>query len=505
MTVGTKAPEHVAALEIKVDGNPLDIDMRARGFKVRIEDDLRLPAVAVLHLSEADKPPVNDLFTVGARIEVSLSPTKSFALRRVFEGQVRTLAWDFGSEGVCRLQVEAHDALAMLHGDRGSDTFQGMSSAQIVDKVVSDRGLECGTIEDTGGTHKFFQQSMETGWEVCGRLAAMHDFELRAEDGKVHFRKAFSSEAPRIDLTWKDNLRWFCPRVTGVGQVKRVSVRQRDPLTDSDVRADVDAPEPSVEAPVVSDRPVMVQKLRGGTALVGNRVVNDNEEAKDVGQAVINAPSFTEAEGEVDGDPLLRAGARVNISGVSARLCGEYPVSSVTHVYEGNVGYTTRFVCASRRSNTLLAAMTPSERRGWADSIVIGEVTNTNDPEKLGCVRVKFPTLEVDKPIESAWARVAGPHAGGERGLMFMPQIGDEVVVCFEHGDTRRPFVLGSLYHGRAKPTEEMLQGQDGSFVVTTPGQAIVATEKDALIRAKNVTIEASENVKIVGKRIDLG
>ena len=65
----------------------------------------------------------------------------------------------------------------------------------------------------------------------------------------------------------------------------------------------------------------------------------------------------------------------------------------------------------------------------------------------MGRVRVKFPAL--GDTVESAWARVASPGAGKDRGMMFLPDVGDEVVVAFEHGDTRRPVVLGALYNAK--------------------------------------------------------
>jgi uncharacterized protein involved in type VI secretion and phage assembly len=65
-------------------------------------------------------------------------------------------------------------------------------------------------------------------------------------------------------------------------------------------------------------------------------------------------------------------------------------------------------------------------------------------------VRVKFPALSDQE--ESWWARIVTPGGGANAGLMMMPQIGDEVLVGFEHGDLRRPFVLGGLWGSKAKP-----------------------------------------------------
>ena len=82
--------------------------------------------------------------------------------------------------------------------------------------------------------------------------------------------------------------------------------------------------------------------------------------------------------------------------------------------------------------------------------LVEGLVTDNVDPEKLGRVRVKFPTLP-DMP-DSWWARLAMPMAGQERGWMTIPEVGDEVVVSFVHGSQDNAIVLGSVYNGVDTP-----------------------------------------------------
>src|SRR6185503_19806840 len=105
---------------------------------------------------------------------------------------------------------------------------------------------------------------------------------------------------------------------------------------------------------------------------------------------------------------------------------GTYVVSSCTHLFQGTHGYRTIFSTAGRSPRSLVDMMTPKSKRSWAGGIVLGKVTNNNDPDKLGRVRVKFPSLGDD--AESAWARIGSPNAGNARGLMMMPQVDDEVV-----------------------------------------------------------------------------
>jgi len=82
--------------------------------------------------------------------------------------------------------------------------------------------------------------------------------------------------------------------------------------------------------------------------------------------------------------------------------------------------------------------------------ITIGLVTNNQDPDGLGRVKVKLPWLSEE--VESHWARVVTPMAGSGRGLYFLPEVDDEVLVAFEHGVVEFPYVLGALWNGKDKP-----------------------------------------------------
>ncbi len=82
--------------------------------------------------------------------------------------------------------------------------------------------------------------------------------------------------------------------------------------------------------------------------------------------------------------------------------------------------------------------------------VVIGTVTNNQDRDNLGRVKVTFPWLNDND--EGYWARLATPMAGGDRGIYFLPEVHDEVLVIFEHGDVRFPYIIGSLWNGRDRP-----------------------------------------------------
>ena len=93
---------------------------------------------------------------------------------------------------------------------------------------------------------------------------------------------------------------------------------------------------------------------------------------------------------------------------------------------------------------------TELESDGVVKGVAIALVTDNKDPESLCRVKVRYPWH--DKPSESYWARLAMPMAGKDRGLVVIPEVGDEVVVGFEREDLRFPYVLGALWNGKDKP-----------------------------------------------------
>ncbi len=152
---------------------------------------------------------------------------------------------------------------------------------------------------------------------------------------------------------------------------------------------------------------------------------------------------------------------------------------------------------------------------GVFPAVVIDNV----DPENLGRVQVQLPQMdESGQRSSKVWARMATLMAGKNRGTWFIPDANDEVLVAFEAGDVRRPYVIGSLWNGTSLPPETMdannnkkllrsrngvtvtLDDQSGQerFIVETPGgQKVTLKDGPGSIEIKDsngnsVTLEAA-------------
>jgi uncharacterized protein involved in type VI secretion and phage assembly len=128
--------------------------------------------------------------------------------------------------------------------------------------------------------------------------------------------------------------------------------------------------------------------------------------------------------------------------------------------------------------------------------VAIGIVTNNQDPDGTGRVKVKFPWLS--DADESAWARVCTPMSGQkEWGVQFIPEVDDEVLVAFEFGDINRPLVIGSLYNGVDKPALTNSDGKNNiRQIKTRSGHILIFDDTDG---SEKITIrDKSEKQEIV-------
>jgi hypothetical protein len=186
---------------------------------------------------------------------------------------------------------------------------------------------------------------------------------------------------------------------------------------------------------VVVDRPLGI----------GSAADNAAEEAAK-GLADHISSTFAEAEGDALGDPKIQAGAEVEIAGVPEQFAGKWVVTNARHIFDPEEhGYHTKFWVSGRQDRSLLG-LTGGAGPGSSATInglVCGVVTNIKDPDKKGKVKVALPWLSSN--YESDWARVAYPGAGSRSGTLYPPEVGDEVLIGFEFGDPRRPYVLGGL------------------------------------------------------------
>jgi uncharacterized protein involved in type VI secretion and phage assembly len=245
--------------------------------------------------------------------------------------------------------------------------------------------------------------------------------------------------------------------VTSADQVGQVEVRGWDPSQKQKVVGTASAGTSSAS---VGTDPSNLASTFGNATLYGVGVPYSNQTEVDTAAKALAdhiGSAFAEVDGVARGNSKLRAGVAISLSLIGDPFDGKYTLTSVRHRYDPIDGYTTAFTVSGRNQRSLLglaSAGSPGGGPGAAAPPIAGVVpalvTDVDDPDQLGRVKLAFPWLS--DTFTSDWARMVQIGAGNNRGAEFLPEVNDEVLVAFEQGDWRRPYALGLLHNGVDQP-----------------------------------------------------
>lgn len=137
---------------------------------------------------------------------------------------------------------------------------------------------------------------------------------------------------------------------------------------------------------------------------------------------------------------------------------------------------------------------------------VVEALVVENEGDDEGRVKVKFPWFDGGATV-TEWCRVSQLYAGGGYGSVFVPEIGDEVLVAFVHGDMRFPIVLGGLYNGVDKPPTARTDGRDQKIIRTKAGHEVLLDDGAKEIRITTaeggtVTVNADGSITLKSPKV---
>lgn len=477
---------------LKIDGADAPEEFMRDLIEVTVESSLHLPDVATLTLHDHDLSWADGhALEPGKTILVEMSRDQRRQV--VFDGEIVEVELAM-TPHVPQLVVRAFDRMHRLSRGRRARSFVNVTDGDLVHKIAGEAGLTA-TVDD-GQVNEYVLQNAVTNLEFLRQRAIAMGNLLYVRGKTLHCEPPGGTGAA-ASLEWGVNLTEFCPRLTTVDQVSEVTVRGWDPRTKQAVVGQASS---GKGAPTVgesrSGAQIAQSAFGDARTLVADRPLRSQGMADKVAQGVANrsAERFIEAEGTCHGQPAIVAGATVTVKGVGTRFGGSYFVTSASHEYTVHQAYTTRFSVTGQHLATLLGLLAGSpQARQSPPTLAIGVVTNAQDPEGLGRVKVKFPWLSDQD--ESDWARMVTPGGGPQRGLQFVPEVNDEVMVGFEQGDIQCAYVLGGLWNGQDAPPKksDQLLSSDGKV-------------QERLIRSRSghvITLddtEGAEKVSVVDK-----
>lgn len=485
--------------EVTLAGAPLDPALRDHLVEVRVETTAGLPDVCTLRFSEdeiADPEKFvvidNTKLDIDKPIKVKLT-AQAGQSAEVFDGEITTIEAELGATLMGKPRVElvvvAHDKSHKMHRGGQSRTFTQVTATDVIRKMAGEHGLAVGQLFNLpGGAAATMHQVSETDWDFLSGLVRDRGGELDIAAGKLHVLDPSKLKPPVCTLQLGETLVRYRPRLSSLSQTGQVMANGWDAKKKQMVSA-------TATPASISDVPsTAVSGSVNGTKIQtdpSHLATQPEMKAYAAGVAARVGAARVQAEAVALGDPRLVAGETVDIGGVGKRFGGKHRIVSATHIY-GSQGYEVRLTLGS--GGRPLAEAVNGHKRGpaFTQNPVIGIVTNNNDPDKLGRVKVKYPTLAQD--TESDWVRIVREASGKERGTVSLPHVNDEVLVVFANGDPRRPYVLGTLFNGVDTPGADLLK-TTSSVAARYPRDLDMKTQANALLVAgKAITVTSEQD-----------
>jgi uncharacterized protein involved in type VI secretion and phage assembly len=480
----------LTAPEITVSGTPLSVVDLGRLSGMKIVRGLRLPARAVLRFSDRG-------FVLSAGTTYNMANTVRITTADgtvLFAGEITGI--DLRMErGDPELIVTADDpAYKMALGSKVR-TFTDQKYSDIVGTIAREHGL-LAQVDATEGLQPYVMQS-GSDLSFLTELADRVGYDWYVADGAQNFKAPETAAGPTVTLG--ADLRDFSVRASGL-HPGAATVNGWSQAQKQAVQGTATTPTGLPTATIVQ------QYLRSDSApaaLVGGADNPDTStESNQLATRLVQAwaAGAVTATGICKINAAIRPGVMIAVQDVGP-ASGSYPVTEVEHRYSHS-GFETRFTAGDRTPTSLADSLGRPGRSSFRhNGMVIGIVTDVgggNDANLV--VRVKYPALGDGA---SNWARVVALGAGSKRGMTFLPEINDEVLIGFENGDVRRPVVLGGLYNGKDGASEYgVAERKIGKRRITSRlGHFIELADGDGPAdQAVNITLAGAEHLLHLGK-----
>ncbi|MDZ8188759.1 MAG: VgrG-related protein [Nostoc sp. ChiSLP02] len=502
---------------LKIEGKSASPELLKDLLQITVEESLHLPAMFTLVIHNSYIPTIErsenkpwrheQLFKIGNKVTLgfksSTTQDQNFKDEKrsiLMEGEITGMEVHFNEKSEANIIVRGYDVSHRLHRGRYNRSFLNTTDSAIVQKVAKEVGIKVGKIDPTSEVHKYVFQENQTNMEFLQERAARIGFDLFVTEDKINFCKP-ESQSP-LTLKWLIDISKFSTRVTSAEQVSAVEVRGWDYSKKKLISSTANKEKQITKTGnnLGSSTSSAFRNLAKPKMIVVDKPVASKKQADMMAQALCDelGGEFVFADGKAFGDPEIRPRKLIHLEDLGTRYSGDYYVTETRHFYNGRV-YETDFSVRGLRAANLFTTLSTKKHLQPSETLLVGIVTDNKDPEGWGRVKVKFPTLTEDHT--SDWARVVAVGAGPNRGFDCLPEINDEVLVGFEHGDIHRPYVIGGVWNGKDAPPEKVadsvVNGVRLRTIKTRVGHVLQFVEADKGSSKTGIRVETKAGHKM--------
>lgn len=479
----------VPTITIASDGTRLDPLVQVISVEVRRE----LNRIPEAHVSLLDGSVAQRKFAQSDTAFFEPGKSLTIAVRddddadaTLFEGLVVRHAVE-SRPGTSTLRVELKDAAYRLTRQRRTQVFRNQADDEAIRKLIGDAGLKVGELATTRAKHDELIQYAASDWDFIVSRADAQGLVVDVDRGTVSVQPMIGSDQARATLEHGLSDVELELELDAGDQWAAMTSQAWD-VQKLEITAPSEAAKPALTVGNL-DAAAIAKKLGGDTCALVHPALVPEGELKDWAASRLSRSRLALLRGRasVPGRSDLAPRDVIELAGVGERFNGKAFVSGVTHTIDHG-GWRTELRLGLPPEPF---ARTPDIAELPAGGLVppvhglhVG-VVGDFESDPLGEHRVKVLLSALDKKQGPVWARVARPDAGKDRGQVFWPEPGDEVVVGFLNGDPRQAILLGAL-HGSAN---------------TPPDAAGAPSEKNArraIVSKSKLSIEFDDDRKAI-------
>ena len=343
----------VPVAKIIINDKPLSVDVKSKIGSISIEvlEDLEAAAMFTLQIGSSDSIKNetywidnNDPFELGRKVEIKLGYKNN--QESLIIGEITGFEIDFTSNGAI-LTVRGHSATHRLLRGNKSRTFTEMKFSDIVKKIAKEHGLKT-KIEDKDLKNlvsEYVIQWNQSDFDFLKNHAMKIDHEVFIEKNTLHLRpiQRDSSKPTILILDREENLTQFSIHLSTMGQVEKIQVYSWDPKKKERLIAEVGKETTHEKNGAVLESGRKIFKNSNYATIMPE--IDDQKLLDAFAKTLLDAMdrSYITGEGTCRGDPKLRVGQTIEVTGVGTRFSGYYYVTRTTHSYSESEGYKTEF------------------------------------------------------------------------------------------------------------------------------------------------------------------
>ncbi len=440
-----KQAQGLPELIVTLGGRRLNVAETSGIVRVRVHQQLGLPTQCLVTW-RADTAAIEPSAGDALRIEIGGHREPLFA------GEVTVVEHAYGADASREVRVRAYDALHRLRKRQFTRLHADTDLKALAEALVAGTGLGVdGPQLPLGDVYQCGRSDLDLLTEACSRSGR-----YPLVDGDTLRLVGLVGDGEPMPVEYGSSLHAAEVEISDEPAFRSVQASWWDPIP---ARADTaETSDLSALAGVRAD--AAPGAVGGGGPLLRTDDVGDAP-ADQLAQAELDVRAMGEVSARLvlEGDPALRIGRRVAVTGLRASLEGTYVVTEATHEIDAS-GYET--VVSTRPPEP-----PPPRPR---DQVTLGLVDDVTDPEDRARVRVRLPAYP---DLVTPWVPVLVAAAGKGKGVVALPDAGDTVLVLLPARDPARAIVLGGLYgegsppygEGASRGTDIVLHTQDGQQV----------------------------------------